>query len=55
MREFLLSLLSGFSVGIIFSVVKLPLPAPPTSAGVAGVVGVFLGFVFFEMVLKGGK
>ena len=44
MREFLMSLLSGFSVGILFTAIKLPLPAPPNVSGIAGIVGIFLGF-----------
>ena len=39
-----LALLAGFMVGIIFTALKLPLPAPPHIAGIAGIVGVFVGY-----------
>lgn len=52
MRDFLMSLLSGFSVGILFTAIKLPLPAPPNISGIAGIVGIFLGFIFYQMVMK---
>ena len=38
-----LALVTGFAVGVLFSWLKLPLPAPPALAGVLGVVGLFLG------------
>lgn len=44
MTEILMALLSGFIVGLVFAVLKLPIPAPPALAGVAGIVGIYLGF-----------
>lgn len=38
-----LALLAGFAVGVIFTAIKLPLPAPPVLAGVVGILGVYLG------------
>jgi XapX domain-containing protein len=38
------SLLVGAVVGAVFGLAGLPIPAPPTLAGVAGVVGVWLGY-----------
>ena len=38
-----LALLTGFIVGILFSAIKLPLPAPPALAGVIGIAGIYLG------------
>lgn len=50
MKLALLALASGFLVGFIFSLLRLPIPAPPALPGVAGVVGVYLGFKVFEQV-----
>ncbi|WP_226581485.1 XapX domain-containing protein [Halobacillus litoralis] len=43
-KEVILALLTGFIVGILFAAFKLPIPAPPAFAGVAGIVGIYLGF-----------
>jgi XapX domain-containing protein len=43
MMEVVLSLLTGLAVGALFALLKLPIPAPPTLAGVAGILGLFLG------------
>ncbi len=44
----LLSLLAGFIVGIVFSAIKLPLPAPPVLSGVVGIAGIYLGGVTYQ-------
>ena len=36
----LLSILTGVFVGVLFTAFRLPLPAPPTFAGVCGIFGV---------------
>lgn len=49
------SLLTGFLVGFLFSFLKLPLPAPPTLAGVIGIFGVYGGYqayLFIESLIK---
>ena len=45
MREAGLAILAGFLVGMVFAKLKLPIPAPPTLAGVMGIVGLFLGYL----------
>lgn len=45
MREVLLALLAGLLCGSAFALVRLPIPAPPTLAGVAGIIGIFLGYL----------
>ena len=45
MREVIMATLVGFLVGAVFAKLKLPVPAPPTLAGVMGIVGLFLGYV----------
>ena len=43
-----LATLTGFVVGVLFSFLRLPIPAPPTLAGVMGIVGVYLGFICYR-------
>lgn len=38
------SLAIGAVVGAVFAVAKMPVPAPQTLAGVAGIVGLWLGW-----------
>lgn len=45
MKETLMATLTGLIVGVVFSKLKLPLPAPPQLAGVMGVVGIYLGYL----------
>lgn len=42
--------LTGLAVGVLFSFLKLPLPAPPTLAGVMGIVGMFVGFIIMNHI-----
>jgi XapX domain-containing protein len=39
------SLLTGCTVGALFTLLRFPLPAPPTFAGIAGIIGIWLGMV----------
>jgi XapX domain-containing protein len=43
-KEIVLSILTGFGCGVIFAAFKLPVPAPPVFAGVAGIIGLWLGY-----------
>jgi len=45
MKELLLPLLTGLAVGCLFSLFRLPIPAPSALAGILGVVGIYIGFV----------
>ncbi|MBL4830737.1 XapX domain-containing protein [Aliivibrio kagoshimensis] len=47
LNEVLLAALSGLLVGVVFTAVKLPIPAPPVLSGVIGIVGVYLGSVIY--------
>lgn len=51
MKLVLTSILTGMLTGAVFTFFKLPLPAPPTFPGVAGIVGVYLGFVVAQQLL----
>ncbi|MFK7909441.1 MAG: XapX domain-containing protein [Akkermansiaceae bacterium] len=45
MTIILLSLLTGFIVGVLFTALKMPLPAPNALAGVMGILGIYLGHI----------
>ena len=45
MLEIIKATLAGMACGVVFSLLRLPIPAPPVLAGVMGIVGVFLGYV----------
>lgn len=44
MTQILLSTLTGAVCGVVFAFMKLPVPAPPVFAGVAGIIGLWLGY-----------
>jgi len=50
-RDLVVSLAVGVSMGVIFAVMRLPIPAPPTLAGVVGVLGVFIGYRIVRWLL----
>ncbi len=45
MREVILATGVGFFIGVVFALLRLPVPAPPTLAGLMGIVGLFLGYM----------
>jgi len=47
-KEVALSLVTGIVVGFLFTLFRLPIPAPPALAGIAGIVGVYLGMRLFQ-------
>ena len=51
MHPVLLSLLAGFIVGIVFTAIKLPLPAPPVLSGIMGIVGIYLGGISYQWIV----
>jgi XapX domain-containing protein len=44
MKDIVLSIVTGFAAGVVFAMLKLPVPAPPVFAGVAGIIGLWLGY-----------
>jgi XapX domain-containing protein len=40
-----MSLGTGFLTGVIFALLKLPVPAPAVLPGVMGILGITLGFL----------
>ena len=39
------SILTGVVCGVVFTLLRLPIPAPPALPGILGIVGVYLGFL----------
>jgi XapX domain-containing protein len=50
-KEIVLSILTGAGAGIIFALFKLPVPAPPVFAGVAGIIGLWGGYALVSRFL----
>ena len=44
------ALLTGFIVGLLFTALKLPLPAPNALAGVMGIAGIYLGAIAWPYI-----
>lgn len=52
MKDIILSTLTGFGCGVVFAAFKLPVPAPPVFAGIAGIAGLWIGFMTITKVLS---
>ncbi|MCA1032588.1 DUF1427 family protein [Bacillus timonensis] len=52
MREVIMSLIAGITIGVVFKAFRLPLPAPPVLAGVMGVAGVYFGGIIASWAYK---
>ena len=52
MTEIIKALFTGAVVGLIFALLRLPVPAPQVPAGVAGVVGLYIGYMLFQRFVK---
>jgi XapX domain-containing protein len=52
MKEILLSTLTGFGCGVVFAAFKLPVPAPPVFAGVAGIIGLWFGYYILSGYMR---
>ncbi|ELR66148.1 hypothetical protein C942_00334 [Photobacterium marinum] len=52
MSETILALAAGFIVGVLFSAIKLPIPAPPVLPGVMGIFGVYAGGIFYQWLVE---
>lgn len=50
MIEIIKATFAGIVCGIAFSLLNLPIPAPPVLAGIMGIVGVFLGYVLINAI-----
>jgi XapX domain-containing protein len=51
MKEVVISLLAGWVIGIIFTWLKLPIPAPPP-LGLVGAAGLTLGAFCYQWMMQ---
>jgi len=49
-QQLALSFFTGFVVGVVFRLLKLPIPAPQDLAGILGIVGIFAGYVLLKLL-----
>ena len=52
MAEVILALITGAVVGIVFSMIKLTLPAPPVLSGITGIFGIYLGEIGYSWIIE---
>lgn len=45
------ALITGLVTGVIFALLKLPIPAPTALAGVIGIAGIFIGYCIIKYFL----
>ena len=50
MKDILMTTGVGALTGAIFSIFKLPIPAPPVFAGLMGIVGLWIGYAIVARV-----
>lgn len=50
-QQVLLSLVAGMICGIVFTALKLPIPAPPVFPAVVGIFGVYFGMKCYEFIV----
>jgi XapX domain-containing protein len=51
MKEIFMTTLTGMGVGAIFSIFKLPVPAPPVFAGLMGIFGLWMGYGIVQRMM----
>jgi XapX domain-containing protein len=52
MKDIIISTLTGFGCGVVFAAFKLPLPAPLVFAGLAGIIGIWLGATVITNIIS---
>jgi XapX domain-containing protein len=52
MKDIILSTITGFGCGAVFAAFKLPVPAPPVFAGLAGIIGIWLGATILTQIIS---
>lgn len=50
MQEAILALVAGLIVGLVFALIKLPIPAPPALPGILGIIGIYLGYKLYTWI-----
>ena len=48
----IIALFAGIIIGIIFNILKLPVPAPGTIQGILGIIGIFIGYETATYITK---
>ncbi|RXJ02857.1 DUF1427 family protein [Anaerobacillus alkaliphilus] len=51
MNEIFIALVAGLIVGFIFTFLRLPIPAPPVLSEIMGIIGIFLGYKAFQLLI----
>lgn len=51
-KEVFLTTLTGMGVGAVFSIFKLPVPAPPVFAGLMGIFGLWMGYGIVQRIMS---
>ncbi|EOA8958812.1 XapX domain-containing protein [Vibrio harveyi] len=51
MYEVIMAMISGLIVGILFTAIKLPIPAPPVLSGVLAICSVYAGSLLYTNVI----
>lgn len=49
----MISFFTGLGVGVLFAVLKLPIPAPNKLEGVLGILGIFAGYILLNYIKRG--
>lgn len=52
MFEVIIAIITGIFVGLVFSFLKLPIPAPPVLSGIAGIFGIYLGGIGYHWITE---
>jgi XapX domain-containing protein len=52
MLEIIKVFIVGLVLGAVFTLLKLPIPAPGVLAGVIGIFGIYLGMVIIKYLIK---
>ena len=47
-RTIILATITGAVMGAVFAFFKLPIPAPSAFAGIAGIIGIWLGYILVK-------
>ncbi|MEE6450926.1 MULTISPECIES: XapX domain-containing protein [Bacillaceae] len=51
MHEIIMSLIAGLIVGVVFTLIKLPIPAPPVFSAICGIIGVWGGMKLVQLFI----
>ncbi|WP_338324523.1 XapX domain-containing protein [Anaerobacillus alkaliphilus] len=51
LNEIFIALVAGLIVGFIFTFLRLPIPAPPVLSEIMGIIGIFLGYKAFQLLI----